>query len=67
MGEGICKKNISFCETERFVYFFRNTSFCGLYISVKKVGNILVPIPPLNEQKRIVAIVNKSLASIMRG
>ena len=37
------------------------------FISVKKVGNILVPIPPLNEQKRIVAIVNKSLASIMRG
>ena len=36
------------------------------FISVKKVGNILVPIPPLNEQKRIVAIVNKSLASIMR-
>ena len=35
------------------------------FISVKKVGNILVPIPPLNEQKRIVAIVNKSLASIM--
>ena len=31
------------------------------FISVKKVGNILVPIPPLNEQKRIVAIVNKSL------
>ena len=37
------------------------------FISVKKVGNILVPIPPLNEQKRIVAIVNKSLTSIMRG
>ena len=35
------------------------------FISVKKVGNILVPIPPFNEQKRIVAIVNKSLASIM--
>lgn len=35
------------------------------FISVKKVGNILVPIPPLNEQKRIVAIVNKSLTSIM--
>ena len=37
------------------------------FISVKKVGNILVPIPPFNEQKRIVAIVNKSLASIMSG
>ena len=35
------------------------------FISVKKVGNILVPIPPFNEQKRIVTIVNKSLASIM--
>lgn len=35
------------------------------FISVKKVGNILVPIPPFNEQKRIVAIVNKSLAGIM--
>ena len=35
------------------------------FISVKKVSNILVPIPPFNEQKRIVAIVNKSLASIM--
>ena len=35
------------------------------FISIKKVGNLLVPIPPFNEQKRIVAIVNKSLASIM--
>ena len=35
------------------------------FISIKKVGNLLVPIPSFNEQKRIVAIVNKSLASIM--
>ena len=35
------------------------------FISVKKVGKILVPIPPLNEQTRIIAIVNESLAGIM--
>ena len=35
------------------------------FISVKKVGKILVPIPPLNEQMRIIAIVNESLAGIM--
>ena len=30
-GEGTRKKNISFCKVERFVLFFRNISFCGLY------------------------------------
>ena len=28
---GTRKKNISFCGRERFVLFFRNISFCGLY------------------------------------
>lgn len=29
------KKNVSFYETHRFVLFFRNVSFCGLYNSRK--------------------------------
>ena len=37
------------------------------FISVKKVGSILVPIPPIWEQDRICKIVNSALASIMRG
>ena len=37
------------------------------FISVKKVGSILVPIPPILEQDRICKIVNSALASIMRG
>ena len=37
------------------------------FISVKKVGNILIPIPPVLEQHRICEITNKALASIMRG
>ena len=35
------------------------------FVSVKKVGNILIPIPPIIEQKRIVDIVKKSISSIM--
>ena len=35
------------------------------FVSVKKVGNILFPLPPVEEQKRIVAKVNHALASIM--
>ena len=35
------------------------------FISVKKVGNILIPIPPVLEQHRICEITNKALASIM--
>ena len=37
------------------------------FISVKKVGNILVPIPPVLEQCRICKVTNKAIASIMRG
>lgn len=37
------------------------------FISVKKVGNILVPIPPVLEQCRICKETNKAIASIMRG
>ena len=37
------------------------------FISVKKVGNILIPIPPILEQHRICKITNKAIASIMRG
>ena len=29
---GTWKKNVSFYEAEHFVLFFRNASFCGLYI-----------------------------------
>jgi len=29
---GTWKKNVSFYEAERFVLFFRNASFCGLYL-----------------------------------
>ena len=32
MGREYEKRNISFCQTERFVLFSRNISFCGLYI-----------------------------------
>ena len=35
------------------------------FISVKKVGNILFPIPPVAEQQRIVDKVEQALASIM--
>ena len=35
------------------------------FISVKKVGNILVPIPPVLEQCRICKVTNKAIASIM--
>ena len=35
------------------------------FVSVKKVGNILIPIPPIIEQKRIVDIVKKSI-SVLR-
>jgi len=34
------------------------------FISVKKVGNILVPIPPVLEQCRICKVTNKAIASI---
>ena len=37
------------------------------FISVKKVGNILIPIPPVLEQHRICKVANKAIASIMRG
>ena len=37
------------------------------FLSVKKVGNILVPIPPVLEQCRICKVTNKAIASIMRG
>lgn len=37
------------------------------FISVKKVGHILIPIPPILEQHRICNITNKAIASIMRG
>lgn len=37
------------------------------FISVKKVGNILVPIPPVLEQCRVCKVTNKAIASIMRG
>ena len=37
------------------------------FISVKNVGNILVPIPPVLEQCRICKVTNKAIASIMRG
>ena len=37
------------------------------FISVKKVGNILVPIPPVLEQCRICKVTNKAIASIMGG
>ena len=36
------------------------------FISVKKVGNILIPIPPVLEQHRICKVANKAIASIMR-
>ena len=36
------------------------------FVSVKKVGNILIPIPPIREQKRIVDIVKKSISSTTR-
>ncbi|MDY4602235.1 MAG: restriction endonuclease subunit S [Bacteroides uniformis] len=29
------------------------------FVSVKKVGNILIPIPPFQEQQRIVAQIEK--------
>ena len=35
------------------------------FISVKKVGNILIPIPPVLEQHRICKVANKAIASIM--
>ena len=31
---GTWKKNVSFYEAEHFVLFFRNASFCGLYVMV---------------------------------
>lgn len=37
------------------------------FISVKKVGNILIPIPPVLEQRRICEVTNKAIASMMRG
>ena len=36
------------------------------FISVKKVGNILIPIPPVFEQHRICEVTNKAIAGIMR-
>ena len=36
------------------------------FISVKKVGNILVPIPPVLEQCRICKVTNKAIASTSR-
>ena len=36
------------------------------FVSVKKVGNILIPIPPIIEQKRVVDIVKKSISSTTR-
>ena len=35
------------------------------FVSVKKISNILIPIPPIMEQKRIIGIVEKSISSIM--
>lgn len=32
--EGNLKKNISFYEAKRFVLFFDNISFCGLYLII---------------------------------
>lgn len=35
------------------------------FISVKKVSNILFPVPPVAEQIKICGIANKAIASIM--
>lgn len=36
MGGG-SKKDVSFYETEQFVLFFRNASFCGLYFRLQNL------------------------------
>ena len=35
------------------------------FVSVKKISNLLIPIPPLNEQVRIITCVKQALSSIM--
>ena len=35
------------------------------FVSVKKISNLLIPIPPLNEQARIITCVKQALSSIM--
>lgn len=40
MYEGSFKKYISFYATKHFVLFFRNISFCGLYIASLSIYGI---------------------------
>ena len=35
------------------------------FVSVKKISNLLIPIPPLNEQARIITCVKQALSSII--
>ena len=69
------KEEYSCIVNDEFLYLFAKTlepilhELAGKttfeFISVKKVGNILIPIPPIWEQQRICKIANKAIAGIM--
>ena len=69
------KEEYSCIVNDEFLYLFAKTlepilhELAGKttfeFISVKKVGNILIPIPPILEQQRICKIANKAIAGIM--
>ena len=58
-----------FILTDNYLFWFAKTLKATLqrlsgkttfeFVSVKKVGNILIPIPPFQEQQRIVAQIEK--------
>ena len=45
---GAWKKNVSFYEAEHFVLFFRNASFCGLYVIMNITGKRQTPCWPIS-------------------
>lgn len=53
------KKNISFYETHRFVLFFRNVSFCGLYKNDESAINSLIGFRVLDYLKKEVISFKK--------
>lgn len=69
---GTWKKNVSFYEAERFVLFFRNASFCGLYnfnsiisgsgqpqIVRSPLEKLKVKLPAILKQKQIATFLDK--------
>ncbi len=72
MGGDLCKFTPIKCDSSFLVYLInspygieykRNTSTGDIIVhtSTSKLGNLLIPLPPLSEQKRIVAAIEKLL------